>query len=488
VFSEVGEILAEPSIMAVRCLRQLLRCFKKFDIPCPESALTKAINAFVNIETVLPNPLLTWGDRDLVCRKGWPSLVDLAARSLNDGTVVERLTGIDPNWSRDAILNCASWAQKVCDSVVGKFYFSNSATQPKHGPGAVSERYHTSKYEFPRWGWRLEKFFPFCEWGIVNYTFLGEEEPEDFRLESFSKLIAVPKDYKGPRLIASEPISAQYVQQAILKDLRRNVRGSVLRHSIDFHSQVPSQQAALAASKIGGHSTIDLSSASDRLSCAVVECVFRGKYSYMEYLNSARTHHIHITERGMELGCKKFAAQGAAFTFPVQSIVYALMAIGCLMSKNPRLRLSDAARSVRVFGDDIIVPGVNSDDVKLLLTACHLVVNDDKSFSHGLFRESCGMDAFSGSDVTPAYVRKLFQHRQPTATLSTAECSNNLYLKGFIRASAELLDYIPWGVRRNIPWVAVGSHVWGIVGPNIWSRKKHDITVFFNGMKPSACP
>jgi hypothetical protein len=132
---------------------------------------------------------------------------------------------------------------------------------------------------------------------------------------------------------------------------------------------------------------------------------------------------------------------------------------------------SDAARSVRVFGDDIIVPGVNSDDVKLLLTACHLVVNDDKSFSHGLFRESCGMDAFSGSDVTPAYVRKLFQHRQPTATLSTAECSNNLYLKGFIRASAELLDYIPWGVRRNIPWVAVGSHVWGIVGPNIWSRK-----------------
>jgi hypothetical protein len=40
------------------------------------------------------------------------------------------------------------------------------------------------------------------------------------------------------------------------------------------------------------------------------------------------------------------------------------------------------------------------------LSSVGLVVNHDKSFVHGHFRESCGMDAFRGVQVTPIRFRK----------------------------------------------------------------------------------
>lgn len=471
VFSLDGVLSEDPCVVSIRCLRQLLRCFKKYDIECPPSALEMSIDKFVQIESELPIPALSWGGRDLSCDRGWPSLTDLVQRNLGRSEIAARLRGIDPNWSASRILQCATFAQRVSDSILGKFVF-NFSSKPKHGPGAVSEGYRISKFEFPSWNYRLEKFFPFDEYGLINHGFVGEElEHSAFRDDVPSKLIAVPKDYKGPRLIASEPICAQYIQQLIMKDLRRNTRKSVLRNCIDFLSQIPSRELALKASqRPEDWSTIDLSSASDRLSCAVVECVFRGKFSYLEILNSARTPRIRIGPDKI-LDCNKFAAQGAAFTFPVQSICYAVLVMGVLLFERPYSRLTDIARSLRVYGDDIICPSSSFTDVALLLTSLDMIVNHSKSFSQGFFRESCGMDAYNGVDITPAYIRTICDRRAPTETMSAVDTANNLYLKGFFNASSALLDMIPKDVRQDIPYVSVGSGIWGIVGPNTWARK-----------------
>jgi len=471
VFSEGGVLLEDPCVETIRIIRQLLRCFKKYEIDCPPEAKESSIDEFIAIESELPSPSLSWGSRDLRCDRGWPSLVDLVQRNLRRTTIRARLCEIDRNWSESEILRSATFAQGCSDSIISKFVFDFSSN-PKHGPGAVSERYSISKFEFPTWNERLEKFFPYDVYGLINHNFMEESpEPDGFRSDVPAKLIAVRKDYSKPRLIASEPIGSQYIQQLILKNLRKNVGKSVLRHCIDFLDQQPSKDAVIKASQSSdGNSSIDLSSASDRLSCAVVECVFRGKYSFLELLNSARSPRVTIRD-GQILDCKKFAAQGAAFTFPVQSIVYAILCMGVFQHLNPRIRLADAARSLRVYGDDIICPRSLNDGVLLLLTALDMVVNQSKSFSQGFFRESCGMDAYRGHDVTPAYVRTICFRRSPNETRSVVDCSNNLYLKGFIRASSKLLDLLPKEVRQDIPYVSVGSPIWGICGPNVWARK-----------------
>ena len=448
---------------AIRCLRQIFKIFKKYEVACPVSATQEKIHEFKEIEQGLPSPRLSWGGLSLRTCGGYPSLIDLGFHG-HEGVDYSAGPSIsvsgfceDPKFYRT--LACI---QLVADRIVRSWRFRKEWFKPKHGPGAVSERFGTSKYEFPTWPVRLELQFPFAEYGLVNYS-LWEDRPWENLGESPCKLIDVPKDFSGPRLIASEPISAQFVQQGIMSVLRKTVHGSLLRHSINFSSQEPSRELALDASLWKDLSTIDLSSASDRMSCALVECVFRSNYGFMDKLNAARTPSILYPDGSVEQ-LKKFAAQGAAFTFPVQSIVYAIICIGVLYSLSTETSLAKLARQVRVYGDDMIVPTYAFDSICKVLERLHLKVNLKKSFSKGQFRESCGMDAYAGVDVTSASVLTFFSAVDPNSLVSLVECSNNLYKKGFIRASARLLDTIPMGKRKLIPYVSSESTVFGLLG------------------------
>jgi len=57
-----------------------------------------------------------------------------------------------------------------------------------------------------------------------------------------------------------------------------------------------------------------------------------------------------------------------------------------------------------VYGDDIIVPSESYDMVSWALECFGFQVNPEKSFSTGPFRESCGTDAFAGTNVRPIFV------------------------------------------------------------------------------------
>nr|UJQ85400.1 MAG: hypothetical protein 3 [Leviviridae sp.] len=467
------EVYVERQALAIRCLRTLLKVYKKYQTPCPKARVQEKIHGFEQIEHELPAPSLSWGE---------PTLVgDRTVRSLCDFGSYGRLTrvsgGNDPTselGSLDLALECA---QRTADSIIGSFRFDWSGFRPKHGPGAVSDRFRNSKYEFPSWPERLERRFPFDLWGMVNHSLWSDpvyREGERWG-DPPCKLIDVPKDYRGPRLIASEPICNQFVQQGLLKVLRRAVTKSVLRHSIDFRSQEPSRLMALEASRKGSHATVDLSDASDRMSCALVERVWRKGWGFLECFNAARTPSI-LLPSGTVLRLKKFAAQGSAVTFPVQTITYALLAYGAVQAesliagRNPSL--SEIARQVRVFGDDIIVPEYAYNTLVQLLEASYLKVNTSKSFNTGLFREACGMDAFAGHAVTASSVRSMFDAQEPTTLVSVVECSNQLYMSGFINASRRLLDTIPevWTYKRRkfrrsqIPWKGSGSTAFGVVG------------------------
>jgi hypothetical protein len=256
----------------------------------------------------------------------------------------------------------------------------------------------------------------------------------------------VPKTRKSPRIICAEPVAQQWCQQAILGFLEFEFTRLFDGDFIDLRDQEKSGSMVVRASRDRQHSTLDLSDASDRLSCFVVERLFRRNPALLHALYAARTRYVDVEYRQHKnfVKLKKFASQGTAVTFPVQSLCFLIMAIAASLG-NKKVTWENIMRlrkDVRVYGDDIIVPTHGYVDLKCILMSCFLKVNDDKSFSKGYFRESCGTDAYKGYDITPCKPT-VFGSDAPGDIIAIVDTSNNLFKKGFWHASNELLSCLP---------------------------------------------
>jgi hypothetical protein len=361
--------------------------------------------------------------------------------------------------------------QLVCDYVTSSFgEFNPEEWRPKHGRGAVSDAQlgKAFKYAFPTWPERLETIFPIADFGFANVGLWADSVSNgDLAFENLEvpgRLITVPKDMKGPRLIAAEPTSHQYCQQAILAFLVRMVHTGCLRSLINFRDQGPSRTMALQASHDQAYATIDLSHASDSVSCWLVERVFRRNKTLLSALMATRTSSV-MFPNGDTFELRKFSTMGAATTFPVQTIFYACVCIAaeviCKVGNGSDFDYLNCIRnevvSSRVFGDDIIVPTDAAKLVIEILTYLGFKVNQTKSFWEGNFRESCGMDAYAGVDVTPTYVLDLFDEARPTTLASVRECSNNLFVGGWWNTARQLESTVPQSLRDKIPVVSAGS-------------------------------
>jgi len=166
---------------------------------------------------------------------------------------------------------------------------------------------------------------------------------------------------------------------------------------------------------------------------------------------------------------RKFSTMGNACTFPVESLIFLSIAISAVLAHRglratPK-NIKNLAGQVAVFGDDIVIP---VDCRELFVEALEVLdfkVNINKSFWTGKFRESCGVDAFGGVNVTPAYWRT-FNDGKPESLASTVETHNNFYKKFLLTAASRLASTIP----RGIPKVHWRSGVFGLksfVGPDL---------------------
>jgi hypothetical protein len=343
--------------------------------------------------------------------------------------------------------------QRVADIVSSSLgVFTPHRWKFKHGPGAVADkvpRSSTSKYSFRNWSDRLESFFPYADFAVANYACVEEESVEELLSRGFfeeppAKLYAVPKTLKTPRLIASEPTAHQWCQQAVREFLYSRVRRSFMDQFISFDDQTINGQLALEASHGQTHSTIDLKSASDYISCRHVERLFRRSPTLLHALHACRS-----TELKQDLCVKspktyrirKFTTMGNACTFPVQSIFFAVLAIASVLNtrkqrvsmKNIRLL---GRRTVRVFGDDVIVPADCTEALLGLMSHLNLRVNTLKTFKTGSFRESCGIDAFDGVDVSSVSITMCPSRTSPSSIVSCVEVHNNLLSAGYLQTAS----------------------------------------------------
>jgi hypothetical protein len=345
----------------------------------------------------------------------------------------------------------------------------------KHGPGAVADQRHIQfKYDFPNWPAKLEGVFPMSRFGFANYDCWIRSIESDvgqrlfLAVEPPSKLIAVPKTLKGPRLIASEPVAHQWCQQMIKDCLTSRLAATPISASIHFRDQTFNQNAAKEASHTQDRATIDLSHASDRLSCWVVERIFRRNSSLVEALHASRTRWVvnTIDRKSPQFHkLRKFACMGSACTFPVQSYVFAILAISAVMITRQVSRtthnLRVASREVQVFGDDIVIPLDSWEVLQGLLGHLGLKVNQSKSFTTGRFRESCGLDAYDGHCVTPTYSMTYPEASRPESIASCVATHNNFILKGYDTVAQYVKSTVHSVKRFRFPNVPVGSGLLG---------------------------
>ncbi len=430
IFADDGMLKQHPCVQSVAYFRQLCFMAKKLRVQCAPHYVKETLDEFFKIEDrMLPPHADTW-DSDAPMwgeRRGHPIY------GVPGLPCTQQLSFLDAQPTRlfpwDSLRHLC---RRVFSQVGTPDWWS---ILPKHGPGATAEKLgkeFVSKYEFPNWPKRLDNWFPYDWFGSGSF----DAPVPDSDREVPSRLIAVPKTHTGPRLICAEPVAHQWMQQGIRGWLEERIDRTVLGRSVSLRNQEYSREGALRAS-IDGHScTIDLSAASDRLSCRLVEYVFQGS-EVLDGIHACRTKLLSQTlsaEHPRVLKLKKFSTMGSALTFPVQSIVFAILTVYALRVAEGREDdwsnwEADFDR-VRVYGDDIIAPTHAYSAITSLLSECGLKVNNAKSYSEGFFRESCGMDAFMGVDVTPARLLETYDG-SATSMAATVETSNNFHKRGY---------------------------------------------------------
>lgn len=404
VFRKDGTLLPNFSIYAVYVLRQIAYCVNKVDLPCGAAAEAQVCADFLAAEK------------------------EVGEFNRSSFTDYERI--------------CLLFANRIILNLFSDFDFED--IRPNVGPGISSNCAYTEKFEktispgtrasgihfFFNDVDAFERLGRYPEWNHRDY----------FRANLKARVILVPKDSRGPRLISCEPIENMFLQQGIMEYMVNRLESHPLTAGhVNFTDQSINQDLARRASKDLYWSTLDLKEASDRVSLKLVTHLFQGSPIFNALLET-RTP-VTIMPDGREIRLEKFAPMGSALCFPVMALCLYTLLYTCLCIEHKIDPLS-AKDMVYVYGDDIIVPSEYAHSLISFIERFGLRVNVQKSFIGSPFAESCGVDAVKGNDVTPIRLRKCLNVEEPSTIISILQTGHQLSLAGLETTSEFLYSHV----------------------------------------------
>lgn len=416
IFERSSGLLREaPSIEAIRAVRQITLLLKKIELECDPEVTQASYDAYLASDIEVGQ----WED----------------------------------NSSSDLLFAFQRMARLVFSSLFS--YLDREVRewrlQPKHGSGATADRkVGNHKYELQSWTERLEDVMPFWRYATTRGYSQSVYDRVDFKepgRETPVKVVDVPKTLEARRIIAEEPTEMQYAQQGLMAAIRQGIRGTFLEHLIGTEFQEPNQLMACQGSSDGSLATLDLSEASDRVSNLLVDTMLVGWPNLRAAILACRSTRANVN--GEVVPLRRFASMGSALTFDVEMIVFlTIVLLGYEKARQTRFTdISDVRKligSVRIYGDDIVVPVDTVDEVMIALTNYGFKVNPTKSFWTGKFRESCGKDYYDGHDVSYVKVRQNLptSRRDCTEVISAVAFRNLAYLQGLWKTAAWMDGYI----------------------------------------------
>jgi len=406
VLQSDGSLLRDPCAASVSVIRQVCYLFYKYKLPYTDEQEQQVIQKFTKTEE------------------------DLAA-------VEEKLQGIgtflqnqDP-CSRRHRTSSQEVVTREAKILLSNLFssFDPLNISPRHGPGVVATKQRLeAKFRWSNVSSRITDLYPFDAYfcaspGHVCDTYQSFNKIGGLSLSA--RVLLVPKDSRGPRLISCEPVDYQWIQQGLGRALVAHVENHTLTKClVNFTHQYPNRCGALLGSRNGKYSTLDLAEASDRVSTALVRLLFPEHIRV--FLEACRTSSTVLPD-GTVLELKKFAPMGSALCFPILAITIWAILTAAAPDKYTRDR-------ILVYGDDVIVPTAYAANAIEQLESFGLKVNRDKSCTGGLFRESCGADAFNGIDVTPVRLRTVWSSDpSPDVYCSWISYANSFYDRRYYR-------------------------------------------------------
>lgn len=434
VRSQVDELSS-----AVLVIRQLTLMFYKVELPYPQQVEEKFIDGFKTTD-----------------------------RSLRDSD--QNLEHLSPLLTR---------ASALVKRLLHRF--DPMDISPRHGSGSSAcGTTPWDRYGLPRYFPQVDSVYKYTEWYFSSLEAVGHYYPNLFEeCESevpTAKVVLIPKDSRGPRLISEEPRETMYLQQGLMAKLYEAIEYyPIVKRQLSCLNQDRNRALARFGSETGGYATLDLAEASDRVSLNLVRALFPS--NWVECLEATRSPQT-VLPSGEIFPLQKFAPMGSACCFPVECICFWAIVLAATLqnsgdlsrlfsrrhrdevfqetgfspSRNP---LVDPLVTVSIFGDDIIVPTPFADKAAEALESVGLKVNRKKSYITGPFRESCGGDFYLGRDVAPVRVK----HLLGTNNIWQDVCYSKFRLADFINniVSKHHLDVGPYRklFNEHYGWIDV---------------------------------
>ncbi len=423
--------------MCLKSLRQLLYFVYKLSLPFPDKLVKQTLDKFVETDSSLPT---------------LPSKED--AETLDDQQTQLVLT-----LARTLIT-------RVCGDL------DHRDIQPGHGPGAVATREDpVEKSYFNTIYSELDAIYPYSEYFVSGSMHIcdcyQEIQGHTLKPSGQARIVLVPKDSRGPRIISCEPLSYQWIQQGLKKVLMGRIEEHPLTSGhVNFTDQSINRRLAMQASMDGYMVTLDMKDASDRVSLELVSYLFSG-CPFLEGLLASRSDSTRLPD-GTVIKLKKFAPMGSALCFPVESLVFWALTVATIRVTRKSHQgfsssLNWALNRTYVYGDDIIVPKSVYQSVLRMLPRVGLMFNESKCAYGRAFRESCGCDAYKGVDVTPVKIKTVWSSslkNSPRTLCSYIALSNALYSHGyyrvasFIQKAVELtFGLLPYSESSAVPFL-----------------------------------
>lgn len=231
---------------------------------------------------------------------------------------------------------------------------------------------------------------------VPYFSFLKKDFPGLFghkkpRIVKGSRLDFVPKNMVTDRPIAIEPSVNMFLQLG----LGTTMKQILLQNGCNLYDQSRNQRLA-AKAHIYFLATVDLTSASDLISTAVVASLL--PFRWYAALDLIRSKYYTDDNGETFKPFHKFSTMGNGFTFELESMIFYALALAICE------HMGISTQYVSVYGDDIIVPREIVQMLYRILDHIGAVPNKEKSFLDGQFFESCGEDFYKGYGVRPVYI------------------------------------------------------------------------------------
>lgn len=471
---------------ALSYLRQISYLFYKLEMPYDQQSINRVLRDFVETDTMVGNQSIL----------GDPRMGNILHYA--GGLVGRVLGGVSP-----------------------------LEIIPKHGPGSVAtgekapmKSYFKRDYVEATRVYPLDSHFYFnsshverclASNGLMVRDERGRLRPWKTMEQSTAKVVLVPKDSRGPRLISMEPLEIQWLQQGQCELLVRSIESHWLtKGHVNFANQginrflawlssmpplwrsdselsdttvapemehlfgvgglEPLPACAVPSSANADLVTLDMKEASDRVSLAHLGLFPR---PWIEALMATRSSHT-VLPNGVTVELNKFAPMGSAVCFPTEAIIFWAISVAAIRYDNPTFNsrndskklLKDLAERVWVYGDDLIIHREDYPGVKSALEQTGLLLNASKCCLGDLFRESCGFDSYGGFEVTPLRIKQCLRldHMTGQQLMSYVSYSNEAYRRGY----HELANYLQEVISNvvSIPFTTVDQGFVQFVRPD----------------------